>query len=113
MGARPHQTMASKTLPKHEANEFGGAGGCIGVMLGLPFGIWALYVVCNDKFVLPLPFGPPAWFCQILRHTRSTATKLWRSLWDGIYSLRCCGQSCLLAGSMVLCCLMELSSSTK
>jgi len=56
--ARPHQTMASKTLPKHEANEFGGAGGCIGVMLGLPFGIWALYVVCNDKFVLPLPFGP-------------------------------------------------------
>jgi len=50
--------MATKTLPKHEANEFGGAGGCIGVMLGLPFGIWALYVVCNDKFVLPLPFGP-------------------------------------------------------
>merc|ERR1712086_1159278 len=66
MGDRPRLTMATKTLPKHEANEFGGAGGCIGVMLGLPFGIWALYVVCNDKFVLPLPFGPSGLVWRLL-----------------------------------------------
>eukprot|EP00658_Telonema_sp_P-2_P082211 TRINITY_DN8632_c0_g1_i11.p1 TRINITY_DN8632_c0_g1~~TRINITY_DN8632_c0_g1_i11.p1 ORF type:complete len:421 (-),score=99.37 TRINITY_DN8632_c0_g1_i11:241-1503(-) len=47
-------------MPEHQHQfEFGGPVGCIGVMAGLPIGIWALYLLCNQHFMLANPITSP------------------------------------------------------
>jgi hypothetical protein len=53
-------TTAAATAAKHHEEikyEFGGPIGALGVIIGLPVVIWALYFLCNDEVCVTNPFA--------------------------------------------------------